>query len=186
MGDNPHMSYEDYSGLTGRKSGCKVVRWDNYIMAGYFLRPEWFHTNIFMTQQEYELDRDMTLDGLIPRKENALYMESMIQQFIGDHYQFLDGFKDNDYKLHWIVNLDLDVFYTKYSHVQLFSDDYIRRIAELLQTYLKRIAVLTIAISPECLGGKHLKDKWKNGFRILRIMSEKLECLKDLVNAAEE
>lgn len=76
-------------------------------------------------------------------------------------------FEGKDFKLPWIVNLDLDVFYTADSHKQLFSDDYIRRIAELLQDNISRIAVLTIALSPECLGGDSLGGKWDNGFRML-------------------
>ena len=64
------------------------------------------------------------------------------------------------------------------ANIQLFSDDYIRCIAEILQKKLGNIAALTIAISPDCLGGEEMKDKWANGMRLLRIMSEKLECLK--------
>ena len=105
-------------------------------------------------------------------------MEWCIDQYIGEPSKYLDGFIDDDYKLPWIVNLDLDVFYTGNSHIQLFSDDYIRRIAEILQNSIENIAALTIAISPDCLGGDEMKDKWANGMRLLRIMSEKLECLK--------
>ena len=68
------------------------------------------------------------------REENPLFMEWCIDQYVGEPSKYLDGFKDNDYRLSWIVNLDLDVFYTGGdSHIQLFSDDYIRRIAEILQ-----------------------------------------------------
>lgn len=80
------------------------------------------------------------------------------------------------------MNLDLDVFYTSDSHIKVFSDDYIMRIAELLQQNFENIAALTIAISPDCLGGDEMSDKWANGFHLLQIMSERLECLKDFFN----
>lgn len=176
---NPHLTFEDFSNLKRKDDDFKVFRWDNYIMAGYVLRPNWFHTNIFLTQQEGDIGKTWGHKPMKIREENPLYMEWYIQQYIEEPDKYLDGFKDNDYKLPRIVNLDLDVFYTGNSHIQLFSDDYIRHIAEILQRNLKRIAVLTIALSPDCLGGEELADKWENGFRLLRIMSEKLTCLKD-------
>ena len=116
---------------------------------------------------------------MIIKEENPLFMEECIDQYVDEPYKYLDGFKGNDYKLPWIVNLDLDVFYTGNSYIQLFSDDYIRRIAEIIQNNLdKKVAVLTIAISPDCLGGDEMRSKWANGMRLLRIMSDKLICLK--------
>ena len=50
-------------------------------------------------------------------------------------------------------------FFTGDSKIQLFSDEYIRYIAEPLQKSMKRIAVLTIAISSECLGGNDLQEQ---------------------------
>lgn len=146
------------------------------------LHPRWFHTNILLTHKEGDPNRcSWGHKPITIREENPLYMEWCIQQYIGEPNKYLDGFNGNDYRLHWIVNLDLDVFFTGNSYIQLFSDDYIRLIAEIFQSNLKRIEVLTIAISPECLGGKELYDKWENGFRILKIMSEKLNCLKQFI-----
>lgn len=109
-------------------------------------------------------------------------MEWCIDQYIGEPSEYLNGFSGKDYKLPWIVNLDLDVFYTSDSHIKVFSDDYILRIAELLQHNMGNIAALTIAISPDCLGGDEMSDKWANGIRLLRIMSEKLDCLKSFLH----
>ena len=108
-------------------------------------------------------------------------MGCCIQQYINKPDKCLDGFGGNDYKLPWIVNLDIDVFFTGDGRIQLFSDEYIRYIAEMLQKSMRRIAVLTIAVSPECLGGNSLEEQWGNGFRVLKIMSEKLECLSLLL-----
>lgn len=178
--NNPQMSFEEYDNQIRAGKPFKVLRWDNYIMAGYLLHSRWFHTNLFLTHKDG--DKECKAWGHKPLKiqeESPLFMEEHIQQFIGEPSKDLYAFSRNDYKLPWIVNLDLDVFYTGNSYIQLFSDDYIRRIAELLQNNLQKIAVLTIAISPECLGGEQLSDKWENGFRILKIMSERIECLKE-------
>ena len=64
-------------------------------------------------------------------------------------------------------------------HLQLYSDSYIREVARLLQKSMDKIQVLTIAISPDCLIGDGMKEKWDNGFRVLRILAEKIELLKE-------
>lgn len=176
---NHQMNYQDFiSQMRGDKQ-YKVYRWDNYIYAGYVLQPRWFNTNLFLTHNDGSTEPSWGHKTLKIREENPLFMEWCIKQYIEEPDKNLDGFKGNDYKLHWIVNLDLDVFYTGDSHIQLFSNDYIRRVAELLQNNLGRIAALTIAVSPECLGGNSLSNKWDNGFRLLEVMSDKLTCLKD-------
>lgn len=55
----------------------------------------------------------------------------------------------------WIVNLDLDYFFSAQPEkLQLFSDEYIEALAESLQMGLSsgQIKVLTVALSPECCG----------------------------------
>lgn len=176
---NHQIDYLTYiSQMRGDKQ-FKVYRWDNYIYAGYVLQPQWFNTNLFLTHKDGSNEPSWGHKPLRIREENPLFMEWCVQQYIEEPYKYLDGFKGNDYKLTWIVNLDLDVFYTGDSHIKIFSDEYIRKIAELLQRNLSNIVVLTIAVSPECLGGDSLNEKWSNGFRILDVMSDKLECLKE-------
>ena len=175
--DNPHMPYKDFLNLNrSRDSGNKtnLFRWDNYIMAAYYLQPDWFHTNIFLTHGEGESDNLQIIE------KNPLDMDFWINQYIGEPSESLSGINGDDNELPWIVNLDLDVFYTKdYPYVQLFSDEFIRLIAQILNDNMPNIQVLTIALSPDCLGGRDLMEKWDNSFRILKIMSEKIECLKD-------
>ena len=179
---NPKISFEEFCLLRRDDGEFQVFRWDDYIMAGYVLYPDWFHTNIFLTCQEGDIGKSWGHKPMKIREENPLFMEWCIEQYIGEPSEYLDGFSGNDFKLPWIVNLDLDVFYTSDSHIKVFSDDYIMRIAELLQQNFENIAALTIAISPDCLGGDEMSDKWANGFHLLQIMSEKLECLKDFFN----
>lgn len=177
--EDNHIGFDDFSNLMDSKGQHKVIRCDNYIRAGYYIHPRWFHANVFLTQGEGNSNRNCFGHEPIPIiDKNPLFLEWWIQQYIGEHSRCLEGFNGNDFKLHWIVNIDLDVLFTGYSGIQLFSDDYIRHIAELLQKNMKRIDVLTIAISPDWLGSGSLFDKWEKGIRILRIMSEKMNSLK--------
>ena len=180
--ENPHMSYEEFKQLKRTKDvGEKfpVFRGDNYIMASYVLHPNWFHTNIFLTHRDGDIGNSWGHKAFPVREENPLYMDWCIDQYIGEPSEYLDGFKGKDYKLPWIVNLDLDVFYSVgRHHVQLHSDDYIRLIARSLNDNMSNIQVLTIALSPDCVGGEGMKEKWDNSLHILKLMSEALECLK--------
>lgn len=178
---NPNISFDDFCQLKRGDGEFQVFRWDDYIMAGYVLYPEWFHTNIYLTHKEGDIGKSWGHKPMKIREENPLFMEWCIDQYIGEPDKWLDGFKDEDYKLPWIVNLDLDVFYTGESHIQLFSNDYIGRIAEILKSNMGNIAALTIAISPDCLGGKEMSEKWANGFRLLEIMSKELTCLNEFL-----
>ena len=175
---NPNLAFEEFHNLKRKDGEFQVFCWDNYIMAGYVMFPDWFHTNIFLTHKEGDVGKSWGHKPMKIREEDPLFMEWYIDQYIGEPSECLDVFKGADYKLPWIVNLDLDVFYTGNSHIQLFSDDYIKRIAELLQSNMDNITALTIAVGPDCLGGNGMKEKWANGMRLLDVMSESLECLK--------
>lgn len=178
--ENPHMAYEDYMKIK-RKQDNKhnVFRWDNYIMAVYTIQPNWFHTNLFMTHKEGDIGNSWGHKAFSINEKNPLYMDSIIYQYISKPNEILSEFNGNDYKLPWIVNLDLDVFFSTHdTFVQLYSNEFIRSIAKLLNDNLHNIQVLTIALSPDCMGGEILSEKWDNAFRILKIMSNEIDCLK--------
>lgn len=179
--DNPNMSYTEFKNLKRIRGGNNYVfRWDNYIMATYTIRPDWFHTNIFLTHQEGTIGSSWGHQHFDINKKNPLSMDYIINQYIGQPSENPSCFKDDNYKLLWIVNLDLDVFYTIHDpHVQLFSNEYIRFVSKLLNKNMHNIQVLTIALSPDCMGGEEMEDKWDNAFRVLTIMSEELECLRE-------
>ena len=44
---------------------------------------------------------------------------------------------------------------------------------------ISNIQTLTIALSPDCVKGEDMEEKWHNSFRILKIMSEEIELLKE-------
>lgn len=178
--ENPHMSYEEFKNIKrDRDSGYCVFSWDNYIMAAYTLQPNWFHTNVFMTHKQGSQYGDWGHKHFEMCEKDLLYMDWYLSQCIHKKERILNGIECEDCSLPWIVNLDLDVFYTRNEpRLQLFSNEYIRLIAKLLNDSIKNIQVLTIALSPDCLGGKNLKEKWANAFRILKIMSGEIENLK--------
>ena len=176
----PRLSYEEFKNMKCSDRDIGVFRWDNYIMAIYCLFPEWFHTNIFLTHNDGDIYSALGRMPFKLREENPLYMDSVIDQYLGCSNKYLDGLTEETYDLPWIVNLDLDVFYaTSEPHVQLFSNDYIRKIANLLNRNMPRIQVITIALSPDCNGGDNIKTRWKNAFHILNVLSEEIDSLKD-------
>ena len=175
--NNPHMPYDEFKGLKSKDIGKKydVFRWDNYIMATYTLQPEWFHSNIFLTHKEGALRGSWGHKPFSVHEICPLYMDWAINQYIGNPES---GLENNDYNLPWIVNIDIDVFYTT-KHIQLHSDEYIRLVAKLLNKKMSNIQVLTIALSPECVKGENMKEKWSNSFHVLKIMAKEIELLKE-------
>lgn len=79
-----------------------------------------------------------------------------------DPWDLLDlGWRFKDLQQKWIVNIDLDYFFhdffrqNKAKDICLFSDHYIERVFSSIRYHHRqgRIAVLTIALSPEFCGG---------------------------------
>jgi len=73
--------------------------------------------------------------------------------------------------LSWIVNLDLDYFFSaRPEKLSLFSDEYVESIAQSLCLGLESgmIRVMTIALSPECCGG------WEKAETLLEKVSRNL------------
>ena len=179
--NNPKMTYNDFARLMrDEKEKYKLFSWDNYIRIMHELRPNWFKTNLFVTQG---YGGDANSDGwghekMKIQETSPLYLLFAIKQNIIDKWS--SDLKSENENLRWIVNFDLDVFFChEYDHVKIFSDSYIREVARLLQEGMDNIQILTIAISPDCLEGKGIKNKWASGFRVLRIMAEEIDALQE-------
>lgn len=74
--------------------------------------------------------------------------------------------------LPWIVNLDLDYFFTASPEkLEMFSDDYVKDLANSLEQGMKNgmISVLTISLSPECCGSWEKAEKMLAHFSQLRL-----------------
>ena len=77
----------------------------------------------------------------------------------------------NDKSNEWILNLDIDYFFISYDgekYIQLFSDEYVIRIAKEIKESLSNVAVLTIALSPEMCGG------WNKSERVTKLITDEL------------
>lgn len=177
---NSMLSYEEFANMMRDENDeCKLFRWDNYIRIMFELRPNWFHTNLFVTQKYGDAKSEGWGHKKMPFQElSPLYLLYAINQNLIEKWS--NSLRSEDENLRWIVNLDLDVFFChEYGHVRIFSDSYIRTFARLLQNAMSNIKVLTIAISPDCLEGQKMKEKWDSGFRVLRIMAEEIDALHE-------
>lgn len=133
----------------------QMFRWDNYILNLRLAYPDLFNETYFATHRDGNIREDF-----VDREVEFLELISEIDYWI-----------ERDNKNGWIVNLDIDYFfhYVNGNLIQLFSDDVIKSLARNIAKVLKRIDVLTIALSPECCGG------WDESFRVMKMICEILE-----------
>jgi len=57
--------------------------------------------------------------------------------------------------------------------MRLFSDDYIQAMASDINKAIDRIAVMTIALSPECCGG------WSNSVHAFNLLAEEIDLIDE-------
>ena len=134
--------------------GEKVFIWDNYILQIRQLLPEWFKGARFSTRKE-------------PRREDietqfnpsAIDLLSKIKSFVPG--------TNNDY----ILNLDIDYFFDD-NGVRTSTDDEIRQLAQEIKRLLPNIAVITIALSPDCC--EHDGDGWQNAIEAMTVLDKEL------------
>lgn len=179
----PLLSYDEFANLKRSESNTryKVIQYDNYIVPTYELYPSWFSSSIFLTQRNGSRKGGWGHD--YPQnihEEDLLFLDKNIEYYLDPSFECKFGMDEDNNSLRWIINIDLDAFITKNEpHVQLFSDDYIRHISSIIQSKMSYIKVITIALSPDFMPGEDYKEKWDNAFRILEIMAEEIDMLKD-------
>ncbi|MBI9061862.1 MAG: hypothetical protein JEZ14_07720 [Marinilabiliaceae bacterium] len=137
-----------------------LFRYDTYILNLQQVYTGLFARKYFATQRIGNR-KEMFID---PGKGDC---EKEIFQLISQMADDIDGTNDNQ----WIVNLDLDYFFIEKGeeHFQHLTDDYIVALCENIKRSIKKIAVVTIALSPEFCGG------WKKSYRIAKLVSRCLE-----------
>lgn len=182
----PTMSFDEYCSAE-RDDGYKLMRWDNFIRAGFEKFPQWFNSAIFVTQKVGDIGT-WRKNKLRFQEECPMDMNWVVGQYIEETSEGLSGITDGCADKKWIVSFDLDVFFSSCDDkVLIFSDEYIRLIARKLQRAMSNIQVLTIAISPDCLPGVGEDDlyaNWQQGIRILKLMSEEIPAMRELIQQA--
>jgi len=150
------ISFEDYLNLNENQPeepNMKVplFRWDNYILNLNEVFPDFFGKKYFITKESY------------PGSDFIDYELSVEDFFNGLHHWI--NLSENG----WIINLDIDYFYSQYKDIfKLYSNELIRKIAEVLMENMDKISVITIALSPECCGG------WENAFETMKVLNDEM------------
>lgn len=134
----------------------KIFSWDNYIKQLQYMFPHWFEICYFACPERVE-DNPRYTD--LPL--NIKYNPSNLEIYNNLHYWICE--QHNERK--WIFNLDLDYFFDN-EGMQIYSNEYITAFANNLRDAMNNIAVLTIAMSPECCGS------WLRSINILKIFSK--------------
>ncbi len=175
--NNPRSSFEDYLKITYDNSDTyQFFQWDNYIRACHYLFPSWFNTNFFYVHESlYADDNSWGYKAFPFQRRQSIYVREDVTQFIEEANPHMgDGPIDDLWDKPWIVNLDLDFFWDS-DKVKIFHNQFIRDFACRLRNSLRNIKVLTIALSPDCVGGDSLKMKWENVLEVLTIFKEELD-----------
>lgn len=118
----------------------QVFRFDNYMTIIKSLYPNIFDKLIFATHN----------DGTVP-SDWSFYEPKMIDLTTENVSYWI-----NEKSTNWIINIDIDYFFTKNrndEYFQFLSDEYIIEFAKELNSVWDKIEVLTIALSPTFCGG---------------------------------
>lgn len=134
------LSLEDYRSVWQEDINLPLFRWDNYLEV--FLRnyPEMIGVTMSATHHlgsAKQLSVDIKPYDLAERCSEIFSGKKYINEF------------------EWIVNLDLDYFFSaRPLKLELFSDDYVESLANSIGLGLESgmIKVLTVSLSPECCG----------------------------------
>jgi hypothetical protein len=151
-----NMSLEEYREAWQKDINMPLFRWDNYIEV--FLRkyPELVGKTVSAT---HHLGSSKELSEEIRAYDLVKYLNGV---FSGERYVN---------ELPWIVNLDLDYFFSAAPEkIQLFGDEFIQEVNKAIRLGLENgmIEVLTISLSPECCGSWEKAESMllKFGFKL--------------------
>lgn len=149
-----NMSLDEYRSIIQPDINIPLFRWDNYIQVLTKIYPELLNSN-YTYSFTHKLGSQKTLSiDLAP----IFLLKELEEIFSQKRYVNQSN---------WVVNLDLDYFYTSQPHkLMMFDKAYIEKIGEYLRLGLDSnlISVLTIAFSPECCGSW---EKAEEAFAIL-------------------
>lgn len=143
------ISLEDYRKEMSPLGQYALFRWDNYL-------PVFINDNQSKIRKSVFITHDVGLSGFAHQRIKAY---NLLQDF---PKLFVD-------ELRWIINLDLDYFYAKeYKTTLLFDTFWIKEFFMQIKNYYDQgdIALITVALSPECCGS------WEKAEKVLEIFDE--------------
>ena len=160
-----NVSLKEYIDLTYKDSETgkelKVFNYANYILALNNLFPNWFENSIFACDGYQKEMNDLN----IFYNPYSYELPSKFGKWISQGAESKESKQDNNL---WIVNIDIDYFF-KSNKYQMYTDAYIRELCLKIKENLDKIAVVTIALSPEHCGS------WRKAIRIANLMAEVFE-----------
>lgn len=153
------ITLDDYRCVWQKEINLPLFRWDNYIEIFLKKYPELIGKTVSATHHlgsKKELSEDIKDYDLV-KFANGLFSEA---KYIND--------------LPWIVNLDLDYFFSAAPEkLELFSQGFVKSLAKSIKQGLENgmIQVLTVSLSPECCGS------WEKAEGVLRFLGEEIDLL---------
>lgn len=143
------ISLDQFMNTLSPNGNYKLFRWDNYL-------PVFVHESQKLIRKSVFVTHDVGLAGYAHQRIKDY---NLLQDF---SKLFVD-------ELQWIINIDVDYFYAKeYKTTPLYDTIWINNFfCELKNHYDKGdIALITIALSPECCGS------WDNAEKIFKIFDD--------------
>ena len=159
--DQKEISFEEYINLSyldeSTNRELKVFNYANYILTLHNLFPNWFEHSIFACDGYQKKMDDLKLyynpySYELPNKFGKWIRNSPLNN------------DSEQNKNLWIVNIDIDYFF-RGNQYQMYTDAYITDLCLQIKKNLDRIAVVTIALSPEHCGS------WRRALRIANRMA---------------
>ncbi|PCE64144.1 peptide arginase family protein [Sediminicola luteus] len=158
-GINLHeLSFQEYLEL--RQLGnngdqFQMFRWDNYILNLSYAYPNLFQNTFFATHDEGN------------REDYFINEDLDFLRLLSDVDSLIDQYGDQG----WILNLDIDYFYSNIGEVniQVIDDEYIIQLVLKIRKVIDKLTVFTICLSPECCGG------WQNSIKKTEIICDVLD-----------
>lgn len=180
--NNPHIQFEEYKRISyTTDTEYQFFQWDNYIRACYYLFPGWFNSNLFYTDDDNECSaNDWGYGELLTMSRDFSSLKQDVVKYIQN--TVIDTSEDlvvRDMQYaKWIVNIDLD-FCWNYDGYKIINNDFIKEFGEILNKSMRNIKVLTIALSPDCIGGDDMEEKWENVRCVLDVLKKEIIGLNE-------
>lgn len=152
------MTLAEYREAWQEDINMPLFRWDNYIEVFLQKYPELVGKTVSAT---HHLGSSKELSEEVRAYDLVKYLKGL---FSGERFV-------ND--LPWIMNLDLDYFFSAAPEkLALFSDEVVGELSRIIQMGLenKMIEVFTISLSPECCGSWEKAEAMLSQFSSCRII----------------